>query len=283
MAKKKENKKEEMEKKEGHKEDECKQSHHEDESESHHEDESESHEADEDADSSGDHADEEQDIQLIKKMLKDYLGDDHEGMDDESKEAMHSLAKEAYEGHKEMGKSSEEAFKHAGEAVKLAHHMAQKQSKTESEDQGDPEQVKDKAAPKKAAKPDPKDDDGSDDKAEGHKESKREQLLAKKLLEAEGRLAALESKAKKAEVTEYVDKKLKESGQPNAITKRFLEAAGELKTKKDFDSRWGIFLEGVKNTRTEIDWTAISEKSSFQEDGSKTHTSKLDFSGCVEE
>ena len=300
-----------------------KESHHEDESEkheSHHEDESESekHESeDDDSDNGdgagagsddGDHDDADQDIALIKKMIAQYLGKGADDLEPKETEALHSLAHEAYQAHKEMGKKEDEAFKHAGEAVKLAHHMAQKQKKesekheSDGEDDGGDDSDK-KAAPPaaKGKKPAPKaapaaggddddddDDDGdsseSEDECGDKKESKKVRQLNQKLLEAEGRIAALEARTKKAEVDGYVDRKLKDSKQPTYITKRFREAAGKISSKTDFDSKWKVFLEGINNVRNDIDFSVMMEKSITTEDGERTSggAKPLDFSNCAD-
>jgi|SRR5882672_5238499 len=241
-------------------------------------------ENDDEEDTVGNHDDADQDVALIKKMLKDYLGDEHDGMDESGKETMGKLAKEAYESHKEMGKKEDEAYKCAGEAVKLAHHMAKKQAveKKEGDDAAAAGGKKPAATPEKPA-PSDKGDDSTAEK----KESNREKELAKKLLEAEGRLAALEDKSRKNELAEHADKVLRESGQPNSITKKFREAAGEFRSKKDFDAKWKVFLEGVKNAGSmveTIDWSVISEKSTSGDPGDDSGggEKKFDFSDCAE-
>lgn len=255
-----------------------------------------------------DHADADQDTALIKKMVAEYVGDGSKSLTKQEHEALHNLGKEAYGAHKEMGKKEDEAFKHAGEAVKLAHHMASKQkaanpeeSETESEEDGDTP-----PPPKKKKKPAPADDssdgDGDDDdgdsseseteesegesEGENKKESNREKSLNKKLLEAEGRLAALEGVERKRQLDGYIDKKLKESGQPSAITKRFREAAGKIKNKTDFDSKWKLFSEAVKDqsSTADDDWGHMMERSTSNEDGERTsaNADAVDFSDCAE-
>ncbi len=277
----------------------------EDESETENEDEGETESEDEDGEdgdaagdgSDGDHADAADDVKLIKKMIAEYLGKDAGGLSKDQSEAMHALGKEAYQAHQSMGKKEDEAYKCAGEAMKLAHYMHSKQSEeeaeTESEDEGEDEGHQ--PPPKKVKKPAPKaddgdgddDDGGSADTAEsedecGGKESKREKALKKRLLEAEGRMAALEAKAKKSEVNGYVDQKLKESKRAVSITKRFREAAAPFKSKADFDAKWKVFLEGVSNSEQDVDWDVMMEKSITTEDGSRVEGKALDFSNCAE-
>lgn len=278
-------------------EDECKQSEdesHEDESEDA-ESESEDESEDEDGNDDDDHADAQQDVKLIKKMIAQYLGDGAGDLSKDESEALHALGHEAYQAHKEMGKEDEAAFKHAGEAVALANHMtkkAAKQSKHESEDEdGDTPPPKKKSMPPPKKKAPPSDDSGSDDddddddsSAESEKkESTRVKTLKKRLLETEGRLVALEAKSKRVEVDGYVDRKLKESKQPRFITRRFKEAAGKITSKSDFDTKWKIFLEGVQNTRPEVNYGLMLEKAAASEDGSRSDSKKaFDFSGCAE-
>lgn len=257
-------------------------------------------------DGGGQDDDSSKDIALIKKMIAEYVGGDGKDASSEEQEALAGLAKEAYEGHKEMcskeneaskeKKSDEEiqqqAYERAGHAIKLAHHMASKQKQAETEEAAsDDDQASDdkakKAPPKKAApaaKDDDGDDDGGDDESESDesKESKREKVLSKKLLEAEGRIAALEAKDKQSETSRYVEAQLVESKQPKSVTKRFREAASPFHSKKDFDSKWKVFQEGLKNFQPEIDWTAVAEKSTSSEDGSRSESKVLDFSECAE-
>ncbi len=218
-----------------------------------------------DGDGDTGHDDADQDKELIKKMLDEYVGKSDD-MDKAERAKLEGLGMEAYEAHKEMGAKDEEAFKHAGMALKLAKHMAKKHAEADE-------------AAKEAADKDGKDGDTdgkdgkdgaceaeekeleSENESEGHKEAtKKVTRLETKLLEAQGKIAALEAKSKKAEISEHVETKLKESGQPNSITKRFREAAGEFKSTKDFDVKWSIFIEGVKNTGSglaAIDWKAL--------------------------
>lgn len=229
--------------------------------------------------SDGGHDDAAQDKVLIKKMLDEYVGKTDD-MDKGDKEKLEKMAMEAYQAHKEMGAKEDEAYQHAGMALKLARHMAAKQTEAEeSEDEGG----KDRNVG------DPETKESKEDESEcGTKESDRVKKLETELLETRGRLASLESQSKKTELEQHVEKKLKESGQPRSITTRFREAAGEFRSIKDFDSKWAIFLEGVKNTggsMAAIDWTPVAEKSVLREneDGKVTDGKNLDFSDCAEE
>lgn len=257
------------------------------ESEGHHEDENETESEDEDGGAPAGGDDSDADKALIKKMVSQYVPDKGKSLSKEETEALHKLGKEAYGAHKEMGKNEDEAFKHAGEAMKLAHHMSSKQNEEETEeseddgdDSGSPPPKKKKAPPAKGDASDDDDDgDAGNEESEGDetesedegekKESKRVRRLTKQLLEAEGRLAALEAKDKKRDLTRYVDAKLKESKQPVSVTKKFREAAGQLKSKIEFDSKWKMFLEGVKNSSDDEDFGIMMERSTVNEDGDR--------------
>lgn len=223
-----------------------------------------------------DHPDADKDVELIKKVIAQHLGDKAKGASPEEMEALEGLAKEAYEAHKEMGKDDAEAQKCAGQAVELAHHMSGKKPKKEDAQEGDDKKEDPPAKEAEEAM------DEKDEKEEP-KESKREKELEQKLLETEGRLAALEAKDKKNELQRHVDAKLKESGQPSSITKRFREAAGEMKTKEDFDTKWKVFLAGVEDSRGSFDLGLLMEKATTTEKGERVASEKgFDFSKCAE-
>lgn len=261
---------------------------HEDESEN----ETESEDEGEGTGSDGDHDDKDQDVALIKKMIGEYVGDGSKSLSKEETEALHSLGKEAYQAHQDMGKKEDEAYKCAGEAVKLAHHMASKKKSEaeteESEDEGDmpPPKKKTKPAPKAGHDDGDDDDDGNSSESEAEKkESRREKTLKKQLLETQGRLAALEAKDKQRELGRYVEAQLKKSGQKVEITKKFREAAGKFKSKTDFDAKWSMFLEGVKQTQSKDadTWGVMMERATSDEDGARSSegSSATDFSDCA--
>lgn len=201
------------------------------------------------------HADEEQDIALIKKMLKDYLGDEAA----ESEEAMES-AKEAIEAYKEMGKGCDEAIKCAGEALKLGHHMAKKKKEAEAKESADA--------------------DNDDEK----KESKHEACEGCKAKESaiaviKGENAKLRESSAKIELADYLDKKLRESKQTRKITDSFRELVRDAKNKGEVDRLWESFKKGVES----VAGTAVADDSFFvmTEKSSKPVTSAEGFGDCV--
>jgi hypothetical protein len=249
-----------------------------------------------DANADGDDTDDDdadKDKAIIQKMLSKYIGDTDD-MDKGEKEALEKMAMEAMQNHKEMGASESEAYERAGHAIALAKHMQSKQTEANEagdDDGGDDADAKGKGKPNKkkpAASADNDDDSGDGDTDEeseacGSKESKKViKDLKKQLLETSGRLAALEAKASKGDVEVHVDKTLRESGLPKSVTKTFREAAGDIKSIKQFDSSWKLFLAATKiKPSSGIDWTPFSEKTVLQESddsGSDDNKDGLDFS-----
>lgn len=230
------------------------------------------------------HDDADQDKALIKKMLDEYIGQDDKRSSEES-EAYEKLAKEAYEAHKEMGAKEDEAYKHAGHALKLAKHMASRQEATDSDD----EDKSDKKDMKDMKKDDAK-DGGAEEKESKEDECKEEsdekkeakvKSLEKSLLEARGEIAALKEKLAGDEVEKYVEAKLAKSGRSRQITKAFRETVGQIKSTKDFDTKWKIFCEGAKHSRVELDWSVMTEKATAV-DKADDDKSTLNFSSCAD-
>lgn len=177
------------------------------------------------------HDDAAQDMELIKKMLKDYLGDESS----ENEECV-KAAKEAYEAHKEMGKGAEEAMKCAGEAMKLAKHMAGKKAKEAGEEKKD------------EPKADAEKKDGEQKESE---ENKKESADAKEsgcshCIQHKGEIARLKEENRKFTLRDYLDKKLKESKKPMKVTEKFREALGQPKSEGEIDKAWNLFVTGYE-------------------------------------
>lgn len=89
----------------------------------------------------------------------------------------------------------------------------------------------------------------------------------------------LETAAKKTELEKYVDQKLKESKLPNAVTKAFREAAGEIKSQADFDSKFKIFTAAQVPQAEGLSFAFVEKAASVETSG---NDSALDFSVCAE-
>lgn len=202
------------------------------------------------------HKDEAQDVELIKQMLDEYLG-----KGDHAEETM-SQAKEAYEAACGEGMSKEEAMKCAGAGLKMAAIMKKKSEAKAAE--AAPEKKDEEKAPEKK--------DEEDKSKEAHQES---EIIAVK---AEN--AALKEKLAKIELDKYVDSKLAESKLTRENTKKFREACGDIKTQKDFDTKFKVWITAKEAAQGELDlssWT-MPEKQVVVE-----RSEALNFSDCVKE
>lgn len=223
------------------------------------------------------HADEQQDIELIKKMIKDALGtqapEGEEVTEAQAQEAqaMEKVAMQAYEGAMECGMKQDEAVQFAKQTAQVAKHMAQKQAKqTEG-----------------APAPEPKDEEKSKEgeaeaeskeaaEVEGTEAHKQLESLKAENLALKGKLAFIENEKKKMEVQKYVETKLAESKLPRHLTKAFREAVGEIKSKEQFDKEFKIFT-AHQSAQPEGLTFSFTEKASVSE----TKSASLDFSGCA--
>lgn len=161
-------------------------------------------------DNSG-HADAAQDKELIKSMLKKYVGgEDHS---DEECEAMGKLHAEA----KEAGLDGEEAEKAAGYAMKMAKHSAGKKEAAKKEDDMAMESAK---------------------KEESHMESESVKALKKTV-------DYLTKKIRENEVKEFLNKTVQESGFEGKVAKKFKESIGAVKDESEISARAKIFKEAL--------------------------------------
>ena len=221
-----------------------------------------------DADDSGaDHPDEQQDIELIKSLLKQYVGSDDPS--EEECQAMH----QAHENAKEMGLKGKEAEAAAGYSMKMAKHMAQKQA--EAEEAGDdappapPAKGAKKAPPAKAA---PADADADDDTDSDPQES--EEKKESRFVKQEARIAMLESKLASKELNEHIEKSVRESGLPKEAQKKFRECLGKVSDAKEVSSKLSIFKEAFGIGSPSLDGFN-PEKSG------ETETGGMSFADCV--
>lgn len=165
--------------------------------------------------------DEAKDTALIQDQLKKH------GLVKENEEAEESTmqaAKHYQKAFKAAGHKGEEAASRAVEAMKCA-HAAQESMKKESEEAAKKEaDAKDKDAPAQ------------------NKESNTE------LLKIKGENAALKEKLAKREIADHLEKVLRESNLPRAVTKKFKESIKEPKSSKEIDEKFSVFMEGYRAT-----------------------------------
>ena len=175
---------------------------------------------------------EEQDLELIKKLMDKHMGeaDDNGEYPDGQKERYERYAKQAYQAAKKMGYDEEGRMQMADYGMQLLKDMDMEEANDNDDDEVSTE-----------ANPDP--DPNKNKDAGSHPASESEAKLA-------GRLAFLENKIKKGELKDHIEKMLEDSGQPNAITKKFRQFVfnkeGEVSAKStaDVDRLWKVFMEG---------------------------------------
>lgn len=163
-----------------------------------------------------DHEDIAQDKALILDMIKKHMGEASEGMEGEAEGAAH----EAYQAYKEMGYSEDEAMKCAAHAMKLAKHMAGKQSEAEK-CEGEAEEKK----------------ESEEKKEEEAKHSEAD------LVKLTARIAFLERELKSKSLTETLDKKLKESGLGRSETDKIRSLIGKPRSEAHIDEVIKVFKE----------------------------------------
>jgi hypothetical protein len=233
-----------------------------------------------------DHADEDQDKALFAKMIKQYLGKD------DADESEMEIAKHAYQAHKEKGLGDQEAYEAAGTHIKMAaeigkkmHQAKMKASESESEGEGESEgeckQSEDEGESESEGE-----SEGESEKHEsqklppgvtpGKKEKKHEAASVAKLA---GEVAKLRESLKSYEIKDYLEAKLKKSGESNSCTKLFREALGKPRSIQHIDETWNTFIKAYKAGAKEVDSENVffMEKNTYRDDG----VEKKSFVDCL--
>lgn len=201
-----------------------------------------------------DHADEEQDIELIKKMIAKHMhgeekpegeekeakakGEEEEGKRESEEGEAEGMkhAMEAYEYFaKERKMETEEAAKHAAEAVKCAMHLGKKHEAAKHEEDEKKHESKDELKKKE-----------SEDEDEKKKESEDEKKKESDVARLAGRVAFLERQIEERKAKDEIEKRLAASKLPRAATKAFKESMGEIKTIAEFEKLFGAFERAYK-------------------------------------
>jgi regulator of replication initiation timing len=99
-----------------------------------------------------------------------------------------------------------------------------------------------------------------------------------------GEIAGLKEKLDKIELESYIDKKLKESKLPMAITKRFreTEACSKAKSQKEIDEKFALFMEGFKLSESKFADTFEDTVGGSEKDYSPATDGKPGFADCAE-
>jgi hypothetical protein len=199
------------------------------------------------------HKDEAQDIELIKQMIKKYLGDN--ASDDEIEASL-----EAYEYMKQKYNESEKAIEAACEAMKCAKHIA---AKKEANKEGEKNEQKEAAKEKET------------------KESKIIKELEKENAELKGKLASFLEKEKTLEFEKFVNEKLSKVKISEELSKELKETMLNCKNKESAEIIFNAFLKGIKanEKKQELDFSFTVEKESRFTESSKNDS--LSFSDCL--
>jgi hypothetical protein len=212
------------------------------------------------------HDDQAQDIELIKNMLKKYLGD---SVDDAQSEEAKKIS-----GHyKQMGHTEEEAAELAGKHLMVSKAMKSDEAPKAGEEKpavaNEEEGQKVPTDPKEGEEPkldgDKKEGEENFDnkkdisegeeseegkppfmkKKEGEEKKEDEVKESAKLV---AKIASLEEKLFKYELKEHSESVLSKSKLPQRVTKVFKENLGKtIKNKHDFDKAYNLFLEAFKD------------------------------------
>jgi hypothetical protein len=184
------------------------------------------------------HDDEDQDIELIKKMLVKYMGDGEYGPSEEEC----GVAKEAIEAYKEMGMDQKEAEEAAVHAVKLAKHMAKKGlSGAPSEPPAAPGEQ-----PQQQEESEEVEESGDQPSPDKLKDEKQIEAMRQENLKLKGELASFKEAARKGELETYLEQKMAKTKMPTSVTKGFKESVKDLKSKEQIDASWEIYSAGIK-------------------------------------
>lgn len=214
----------------------------------------------------GDDADADQDKALFAKMIKQYLGDDADGVDQE--EAM-EMYQAAHEAAKEMGHEGKEAHEAAGQHLKMAMKMAKlAHEKSEAKEADDD-------APAKPAQPSPAAQNPGKKApaapADGAQESRR-------LISANAELAKLREAVNALTAEKYLETKLKNSKRSDEFKAKFVETLGNVKSKAQIDSVYALFAKAYdagKTESTEEVGFALTEKSE------RSGSNVISFADCA--
>jgi len=181
-----------------------------------------------------DHADAEQDTALFKQLVSEYLGADH-GSDEE--EAM-QLAKHAYESCREDGMDHDTAMKQAGSHLKMAHSIGKRMK------QGAPMESEPKEGECN------KEDDAAPDATTGA--SNNMESMRKTILKLTAENLKLKESINKYEIADHIEKLMTEKKYPSALTKRFRESLGPVKSKDEVNKYWKYFLAAREGVDEEV-------------------------------
>jgi hypothetical protein len=237
------------------------------------------------------HADEEQDVALIKKMLDQYLG---ESVSTEREEEIKMAQKASGYFMKKKGMKQEEAAEKAAEYVEFAKAMAAEEVETppvdeEQDPNAAPKTPEEEEAAKKEAEEKMKQADEGEEADEAKKKKEADEKCecgggknkkeSDSIIALKGENAKLKEDLNKIELEKHLDKVLRESGLPMRVTKSFKESLGEIKSKEQIDNAFTVFKKGYSSVAGEGDMYSGLIVSAEKMSESK-RSATMDFSDC---
>jgi hypothetical protein len=196
------------------------------------------------SDKSDGNDDEAQDKLLIMQMLKKHgLVDGSEDDAHEAHQKKMEAAKSMMGAYEALGHKKQEAAMRAAEAMKV---VSEAQAAADSK-------VKEAAEAKESAE----------------------------IIKLKGENAKLKEDIGRINIEKHLDKKLQESKLPMAITKKFREAVKAVKSTKEVDEKFDLFMEGYRSFSGEVDaldsFVTVTEK-----EPSQSEKGLLSLEDCVD-
>lgn len=234
-----------------------------------------------------DHADAAQDVALFKSLVQQYLGDGH--ADDQE---AHEMAKHAYQACQAEGMSHEAAMEAAGQHLKMSKKIGEKMKQAHQAECGMKQGHEGHEM------------EGHHEAHEGHEgeneaheaglvgpgvplgaKGKQAKESAATIAALQGRIAKLEEANNRLEISNYLERKLKESKLPNAVTKRFKESMQSVRSKRDIDVQWTMFMKGYEGASEEVGSSEsflFTEKSFTGANPGRSTEGVISFEDCAE-
>lgn len=192
------------------------------------------------------HADADQDIALFKQLIAQYLGgEDGQGAEGVNHEDAMMMAKHAYEASREAGMDHEASMHQAGNHIKMAHEVGKRMSQCKQSEAFPGGKPPAHAAPAPAASghaaaaPVPP---GNPEAMPKKQIEKYYEAMRKDILRLNAENFKLKESLNKFELIGHIEKRMTEKKYPSALTKRFRESLGPVKSKEEIDRYWKYFL-----------------------------------------
>lgn len=226
-----------------------------------------------------DHADADQDAELFKKMIHQYLGDDAGSVDQE--EAM-KMAKHAHEHFMKQGMEKHEAYEAAGHHMKNSAAIGKMMGAKPSEEEAGHHEEKEEESHEEAQTPPPA--PKSDKKGAAPGPAQESAKMRDDLVKANAEVAKLRESVKELQVSTYLDKKL--AGLASKRSPEFLgklrEAIGKPKSVTQIEETCALFVKAYDAGSADSEESdAILTEKTVRESGQGSGGKVIDFSDCA--